>query len=203
MTKIAWLVALGAWALVAQTPPYTRITDTLPPGTSGKAVSGTLNASWTLFTYSGATVAQSPISGVNFPITTGAVSVSLAPTDHAAGCPTHCPAYQITTNVSGNQVTTYWSVPTLPSVQCAHSTYCTISEVTVAYPPNPPLAINLAQLNLSGYADGTYCVQVVGGVAVLTQAGCGGGGGSGISWGALTSGAWSSLTSGQWAALTN
>jgi hypothetical protein len=53
----------------------------------------------------------------------------------------------------------------------------TLRQLVVALPPQPPIRLNLAQLNIGAASDGTYCVVVAGGV-VTGLAPCNGPGGS-------------------------
>lgn len=70
--------------------------------------------------------------------------------------------------------------------------------------PAPGVLVSLGQLNVAGAANGTYCLQVAGGVVTGLAACSGGGGGGGtVSWAALTNGQWAALTNGQWTGLGN
>jgi hypothetical protein len=121
------LLAPGCWLLAsfafAQTP--TLVSDTLRGGMTGPAVNGSMTISWPEFTYGLSTIAPSPAAGFTFPFVNGVINVSLVPTDHAAATV----QYRVVTTIGGYGAISYWSVPTLPSSQCASSTHCTIAEV--------------------------------------------------------------------------
>lgn len=148
------LLLAGTWNLTPNTcfsqPAYTLISDSLPNGANGLPVMGTINVSWTEFTYGPYTIAPSPLAGVNYPITNGAVSMQLAATDHATVPVT----YTIVTTVGSKSITTYWSVPTLPNAQCANAGFCRINEVTVSFPAGPSLAINVSQISTGQSSHG-------------------------------------------------
>jgi hypothetical protein len=156
MKKLILLLML-AGAAIAQVP-YTTITDTLPAGSSGKAVNGSINVTWTTFTYGAATIAQSPTNGYNYPIVNGVVSFALAPTDHAAASVT----YKVVATIGGQAVTTFWSVPTLPSGQCASSGHCTIKEVTVAFPAGASFVVNPGAISTGSSTNGQTLCNVSG-----------------------------------------
>ena len=166
MKKVAILGILAVIALSGQTtPPYTIIQDTLIGAVSnGSQVSAEIMIRWPEFSYSGSTIPPAADRGQTWRIVNGAVRVPLVPTDHA----TSSVMYRVTISVDGGTATSYWSVPTLPSSQCAHSTYCTIAEVTVAYPASAPVTAQVVNLNLSA----TYCPSIVNNIVVMTQCSC-------------------------------
>jgi len=83
-------------------------------------------------------------------VVNGVVSISLAATDHSTVPVT----YTVITTIGANSVTTYWSVPTLPSGQCASTGFCKINEVTVSFPAGPSLAVNPAQISTGQSSNG-------------------------------------------------
>ena len=170
--KLSLLLGLGL-SLWGQTP-YTAIMDTLTPAADGKAVTGSINVSWTEFTYAAATIAQSPTGGATYSVVAGAVDIPLAPTDHSAAPVT----YTVKATIGGRAVTTYWSVPTLPSGQCASSSYCTVKEVTVAFPAGPSTVVNPSQISTGSSTPGQVLCNVSGIIGFCSTA----------------SGAWGSIT---------
>lgn len=157
-------IALAVWAAGAvwSQVPYTQITDTLPPAPQGAKVTGTLRVNWSEFNYGAYTIPQSPTIGFDSPLTAsvcaggtcGTVNLELAPTDHATGCPANCPTYKVVITNGQNSTTMYWQVPTLPSAQCASSSFCTVKEVTVALPTNPQIQINPSQISVGNSSAG-------------------------------------------------
>ena len=170
--KLSLLLGLGL-SLWGQTP-YTAIMDTLTPAADGEAVTGSINVSWTEFTYAAATIAQSPTGGATYSVVAGAVDIPLAPTDHSAAPVT----YTVKATIGGRAVTTYWSVPTLPSGQCASSSYCTVKEVTVAFPAGPSTVVNPSQISTGSSTPGQVLCNVSGIIGFCSTA----------------SGAWGSIT---------
>ncbi|HXP88831.1 MAG TPA: hypothetical protein VN841_29185 [Bryobacteraceae bacterium] len=156
--KLALASALAVCAL-AQTPPYTTISDTLAPGANGALVNGTIAVAWAEFTYNGASVAQSPLIGEIYQVVAGVVNIPLVPTDHATSSGL---TYRVMLTVGSQSITTYWSVPTLPSSQCASSSFCTIKEVTVNYPGSPTLSFAPRQISVTGSTNGQVLCNLAG-----------------------------------------
>lgn len=117
--------------------PQTLIEDTLAPASPGATVNGSINVGWGQFSYGSTTIASGPATGQNFAIVGGAVKISLVPTDHG-GAP--APVYKVVSTFGGQPTTTYWQVPTLPSSQCASSSFCTVLEVTVPAPSSAAIS---------------------------------------------------------------
>ena len=175
--SVITLASLLTAAAFAQ-PPRTLIQDTMTPGTNGipytgsTAANGTITLQWPMFAYDSSTISQSPSRGQVFSVLNGAVSIPLVPTDHATSPTT----YKVITTINGNPQITYWSVPTLPSSQCASSSFCTVKEVTVDYPSGPGVLARVLNFNVSL----TYCPTLSGGVVTMNP--CSSGGGTPMTW---------------------
>jgi hypothetical protein len=155
---VASLFALLTCSVALAQPAYTTVSDTFQPAAGGAPINGTVTISWTEFTYGAYTIPQSPAAGQVYQIVNNSVNIPLVPTDMSAATVT----YKAVIAVGGNSVTTYWSVPTLPSDTCVSGTSCTVQEVTVAFPPGAPFVINPSQISAGSSTAGQVLCNVAG-----------------------------------------
>ena len=171
---LTFLACALLWLLCAPLcraqPVLTTIQDTLY-NLDGSLMNGSLIVTTPAFSVGGVPIAHGTHT---FPITNGVVNIQLAPTDHANPAVT----YTVDTVSNGLGAASVWSVPTLPSAQCASSSHCTIAEVTVASGVGPTLLLNPSQISTGASQSGQFLCNVVGIVGW-----CNAGGGI---WGSIT-----------------
>lgn len=171
---LTFLACAAVWLLCAPLcraqPALTTIQDTLY-NLDGSLMNGSLIVTTPAFSVAGVPIAHGTHT---FAITNGVVNIQLAPTDHANPTVT----YTVDTVSNGLGAASVWSVPTLPSAQCASSSHCTIPEVTVASGLGPTLLLNPSQISTGASQPGQSLCNVSGIVGWCDESG-------GI-WGSIT-----------------
>ena len=161
----ALAAALIAVAIARSGRAATTICETKVQGPSGKLATGTITLTVTaaFSTPGGARVEQVPVT---VQIRNGAFCAALEPNDTGAPAKTSYKAhYQLDGAAPRDE---YWLVPT-------SGTTLGVKDVAASRVA-PDLTVLLAQLNVTGVTDGSYCLLVAGGVVTgLTT--CTGGGG--------------------------